>query len=58
LTEKLYTTAEVATRLEVKESTVRSWLRTGKISGIKLPGRIYRITESTLNALLGKDQTT
>jgi len=57
LAEKLYTTAEVATRLEVKESTVRSWLRTGKIAGIKLPSRIYRITESTLTTLLGKDQS-
>lgn len=55
MSEKLYTTGEVAEYLKVEESTVRSWLRSGKIAGIKLPSGIYRITESTLNTLLGKD---
>jgi len=57
MSEKLYTTGEIAEHLKVEDATVRSWLRTGKIAGIKLPNGFYRITESTLTALLGKDQS-
>ncbi len=52
--EQLYTTREVGDILRVQEATVRSWLRKGKLQGIKLPDGDYRIKESTVNEILGK----
>lgn len=44
---KLLTPEEVAERLAVSPKSVREWLRSGKLKGIKL-GKLWRVRESTL----------
>ena len=48
--DKLYTVEEGAKILSVHPDTLRIWLRTGKIKGVKL-GRGWRIPETELEAL-------
>lgn len=36
--ERMYTVPEVAERLRLHQQTIREWLRTGKIKGIRLGG--------------------
>lgn len=36
--ERTYTVSEVAERLQLHQQTVREWLRTGKIKGVRLGG--------------------
>ena len=54
--EELLTVQEVANRLRVNEATVRRWIKSGVLEGIKLPHRgkreIYRVRRSTLNSVL------
>ena len=54
--EELLTVQEVANRLRVNEATVRRWIKSGVLEGIKLPHRgkreIYRVRRSTLNLVL------
>jgi excisionase family DNA binding protein len=45
--EQYYTVPEVAGKLKMDERTIRSWIESGKIKGIKI-GRHYRISESAL----------
>lgn len=52
MSEKLYSTNEVAETLGVCSETVRNWLKTGKMSGKKLPNGIYRIKQSELDKAL------
>jgi excisionase family DNA binding protein len=47
----VYTIAEVATHLKVSTRTVREWLRSGKLKGLKA-GRLWRIREEELRAYL------
>ena len=58
--EKLLTTETVAKVLLVKPDTLRGWLRTGKIKGIRVGNRLWRVRESELEAFLreskGKSQ--
>ena len=58
--EKLLTTETVAKVLLVKPDTLRGWLRTGKIKGVKVGNRLWRVRESELEAFLreskGKSQ--
>jgi len=49
--EKLLTPEDTAKALSVKPETVREWLRTGKLKGVKM-GRLWRIRESDLEAFL------
>ena len=42
--------------LQLSPYTVRQWLRDGKIPGRKI-GRVYRILESDLEALVGADRS-
>jgi len=49
--ERLLTPEEVAERLVVSPNTIRTWLRTGELKGIKV-GRLWRIKESYLEDLL------
>lgn len=49
--EKLLTPEDVAKSFAVKPETVREWLRTGKLKGVKV-GRLWRIRESELEAFL------
>lgn len=45
----LYTTAELAQRLRAPEETIRHWLRTGALRGLKL-GRRWRVREEDLKS--------
>jgi excisionase family DNA binding protein len=45
------TVEEVGERLKIHPESVRDWLRTGKLKGLKA-GRQWRITESALDAFL------
>lgn len=49
--EKLLTPEEVADRLTVKAKTVREWLKTGKLQGVKA-GRLWRVSEGALRSFL------
>lgn len=48
--EELLTVEEAATRLKVDVETVRRWLRSGQLSGVKI-GRLWRIPSNALLAL-------
>jgi excisionase family DNA binding protein len=52
--EALLTVKEVASRLRVDEETVRRWLRTGRMRGIRPGGARadYRIPDSELRRML------
>jgi excisionase family DNA binding protein len=54
--EKLYTVAEVASRLRVDQTTVRRWIKGGSLRAITLPHKgkrqAYRITQTGLNEAL------
>lgn len=49
-TETYLTPKEVAALLRVKEATVRSWLRSGKLEGLNV-GYMWRIPSSALAAI-------
>lgn len=48
----LLTPEQVAQRLQVTERTVYTWLRSGRMRGVKL-GRLWRVTEEDVAAFLG-----
>jgi excisionase family DNA binding protein len=48
---QLLTTRDVARRLQVREVTVRRWLRKGELRGIRI-GRDWRISPEELERLL------
>jgi excisionase family DNA binding protein len=52
--DRLLTVSEVAERLRVYPETVRRWLRSGRLNGIRLGGTKlgYRIPESEVRRLL------
>lgn len=54
--EEVLTVLEAAHRLKVMPKTVRSWLRDGKLPGVKI-GRQWRVAASTLNALISGEIT-
>ena len=47
IVEKTYTPSQVAEILQVKDYTVREWLKSGQLKGINLNGR-WRVKESAL----------
>lgn len=49
--ERLLSPEEVAERFKLKPKTVREWLRTGKLRGVKV-GRLWRIEEKALEEFL------
>ena len=53
---KLYTPVEIAKLLSVKVSTVRTWLTTGGLRGVKLPGGDWRVRQEDLEAMLKPQQ--
>ena len=53
--EKLFTTETVARALLVKPDTLRGWLRTGKIKGVKV-GRLWRIWKRDFEAFLSEGE--
>jgi excisionase family DNA binding protein len=52
--EKIYRLEEVRFIIKVSDSTIRRYIRSGKLKYQKL-GREYRITESALNEFLEKE---
>ena len=46
--ERYYSPEEVAEKYNVSGVVVRKWLREGKLKGIKLGGKIWRIPEEEL----------
>jgi|tagenome__1003787_1003787.scaffolds.fasta_scaffold17054120_2 excisionase family DNA binding protein len=52
---ELATVAEVALELRVPASTVKTWLRTGRLPGMKLPNGQWRIQWSAVRALDASD---
>jgi excisionase family DNA binding protein len=53
--EKIYTPEMAAEMLHVSTLTLRKWLRSGQLTGIKV-GRQWRIRESDLNLLFEHGQ--
>jgi len=49
--EKLLTPEDAAKALVVKPETLRGWLRTGQMKGVKV-GRLWRVRESDLENFL------
>lgn len=45
---ELYTTQEVAEILKISETTVREWLRAGRLKGVKTGNKLWRIKEEDL----------
>ncbi len=50
--EKLLKPEDVAERLNVTAFTVREWLRNGKLKGIRLAGKVWRVRPSDLEEFL------
>ena len=53
--EKLLTPEDAAKVLLVKPDTLRGWLRTGKLKGVRA-GRLWRVRESDLEAFLKESE--
>lgn len=51
--ENLLTPEEVAKRLKVSSKSIREWLRTDKLKGVKI-GRLWRVREDELKLLLSE----
>ena len=49
--EKTYTPQQIAEILQVREYSVRRWLRQGELKGFQLGGR-WRVKESDLKAFM------
>jgi excisionase family DNA binding protein len=49
--EKLLTVEDAAKALLVKPTTIREWLKSGKLRGVKM-GRLWRVRESEIEAFL------
>ncbi len=56
--EKIYTVQEVEERVRTTPETVRRWLRSGRLRGIRLGGTKlgYRIAESDLQRFLDRGE--
>lgn len=50
--QRLYTTEEVAQKLEIHQQTVRRMIRAGKIRGTRI-GRLQYVSEKSLSEYLG-----
>ena len=47
--DRLYTCKEVADRYHVKQFTVWSWIREGKLTAVTVANRLYRIRQEDLD---------
>ena len=54
--EKLLTVKDAAKVLLVKPTTVREWLKAGKLKGVKVGNRLWRVRESELEAFLQENE--
>ncbi len=55
--EQLMTPEQVAERLQVKPFTIREWLRLGKMKGIRLAGKVWRVRPSDLEEFLRRGES-
>lgn len=56
--ERWLTVPEVADVLRVHPETVREWLRSGRLEGVRIGRRSgWRISEAQLDAFLGRDES-
>lgn len=53
--DQLLTPEQVAERLQVQAKTVRAWLNSKALKGVKL-GRLWRVKEADLSAFLDQGQ--
>jgi len=44
----MYSPEEAAEIMNLNPNTIRAWLRTGQLKGVKLGGRIWRISEEAI----------
>ena len=51
MAERLLTPEEAAERLAISPKTIRDWLRSRKLQGVKV-GRLWRVRESTVEAIV------
>jgi excisionase family DNA binding protein len=56
MVERLLTPEQAANQLGIAPRTLREWLRSGKLPGVKL-GRLWRIREADLEAFIAKSAT-
>ena len=54
---KLLSPEDVAERLAVNSATVRAWLRSGKLKGVKLGKKMWRIDEREVRELLCREES-
>lgn len=50
--ERLYTPEEAAEVLRVKVRTIMEWLRQGRLKGVKVGRKLWRVKESDLRAFI------
>ncbi len=55
--DRLHSAESAAELLGVRPSTIRSWWSTGRLPRLKI-GRLSRVRESSLIALIGREDTT
>lgn len=51
MSDKLLTPEQAAERLNVSDWTIRAWLRSGRIKGVKI-GKLWRISEDEIDAMI------
>jgi len=57
MTGKMLTPEQVAERLAVTPNTVRGWLRSGMLKGVKLGNKVWRVREEALEAYICHEQS-
>jgi len=56
--DQLLTPEQAAKALAVSPRTVKQWLRDGKLPGVKLAGKVWRVKASDLQAFIKKWEQT
>jgi excisionase family DNA binding protein len=54
VTERLFTTREVAELLSVSPETILRWYRAGRIKGVPLASNVLRFRESAIDAMIAE----
>ena len=53
--DSFYTPDEIAELLKVAPGTVRHWIRTGQLPGVRVGGRFWRVRSEDLEAFLDQE---
>jgi len=56
--EKIFNPEQAAEVLSVTKQTIRKWLREGLLTGVKLDGKSWRVTESDINEFIKRNRET